>query len=59
MPGKKEARLTWKSGRATVCKDDQIIPQDEWERKCWGFVPTFVLAGILWLVWEAITPCLS
>ena len=59
MPGKKEARPAVASKRATVCKDDSIIPQAEWERACWGFVPTFALTGVLWLLWEAIAPCLS
>ena len=49
MPNKKEARQTWKTGRASVREHDRMISQHEWERGC-RMLAGLVLAG--WcLVW--------
>ena len=54
MPEEKKARQPWKVGRASVSKDERIIPQSDWERMCRGLPWLFVLAGVLWLIWEAV-----
>lgn len=54
MPRKKESALAEESQRASVCEDGGSIPHTDWERMCRGLPWLFVLAGSLWLIWEAV-----
>lgn len=54
MPREKESAPTVQGRRASVSKDERIIPQSDWERMCRGLPWLFVLAGALWLIWEAV-----
>lgn len=54
MLEKWKARPAVKSKRASVSKDERIIPQSDWERMRRGLPWLFVLAGALWLIWEAV-----
>lgn len=54
MKDKKESAPAVESGRASVSKDERIIPQSDWERMCRGLPWLFALAGVLWLIWGAV-----
>jgi len=54
MPRKKESAPGLEVGRASVSKDERIIPQPDWDRMCRGLPWLFALAGVLWLIWEAV-----
>ena len=54
MPREKESAPGLEVGRASVSKDERIIPQSDWERMCRGLPWLFALAGSLWLIWEAV-----
>ncbi|MDU2821472.1 MAG: hypothetical protein E7C06_04375 [Eggerthella lenta] len=48
MQGKKEARRTWKSGRASVNEDKRIIAHGEWERGCRMLPVPFAVGTVLY-----------
>lgn len=54
MAGKKEARQTWKSGRASVNEDDGSISQIEIERGMHMLWLPFAAMLALYAVWELI-----
>lgn len=53
-PKEKESAPTVQGRRASVCEDGGSIPHTDWERMCRGLPWLFVLAGSLWLIWEAV-----
>lgn len=57
MPDKKEARQSWKSGRASVREHDRSISQEEWERGMRLLWIPFVLMLAAYVAWEAMAPC--
>lgn len=54
MPKEKESAPTVQGRRASVCEDGGSIPQPDWDRMCRGLPWLFALAGVLWLIWEAV-----
>ena len=52
MPHEKEARQTWKAGRATVQEHDRSISQAEFERGCRTLPLAFAIMVALYALWE-------